>query len=123
MAGITIVNTAAKVANTLTFSAGKFSSKTYNGSSAITVNVPTHTSHLTNDSGFWTGTRYWANIAVSTSSSTSTSPTFSTAYTSNWFRSTGSTGWYSQTYGGGWYMSDSTWIRTYGSKSVYQDTG
>lgn len=116
-------NTAAKVANTLTFSAGKFSSKTYNGSSAITVNVPTHTSHLTNDSGFWTGTRYWANIAVSTSSSTSTSPTFSTAYTSNWFRSTGSTGWYSQTYGGGWYMSDSTWIRTYGSKSVYQDTG
>lgn len=123
MAGITIVNTAAKVANTLTFSAGKFSSKTYNGSSAITVNVPTHTSHLTNDSGFWTGTRYWANIAVSTSSSTSTSPTFSTAYTSNWFRSTGSTGWYSQTYGGGWYMADSTWIRTYGSKSVYQDTG
>lgn len=123
MAGITIVNTAAKVANTLTFSAGKFSSKTYNGSSAITVNVPTHTSHLTNNSGFWTGTRYWANIAVSTSSSTSTSPTFSTAYTSNWFRSTGSTGWYSQTYGGGWYMSDSTWIRTYGSKSVYQDTG
>ena len=123
MAGITIVNTAAKVANTLTFSAGKFSSKTYNGSSAITVNVPTHTSHLTNDSGFWTGTRYWANIAVSTSSSTGTSPTFSTAYTSNWFRSTGSTGWCSQTYGGGWYMSDSTWIRTYGSKSVYQDTG
>ena len=123
MAGITIVNTAAKVANTLTFSAGKFSSKTYNGSSAITVNVPTHTSHLTNDSGFWTGTRYWANIAVSTSSSTGTSPTFSTAYTSNWFRSTGSTGWYSQTYGGGWYMSDSTWIRTYGSKSVYQNTG
>lgn len=123
MAGITIVNTAAKVANTLTFSAGKFSSKTYNGSSAITVNVPTHTSHLTNDSGFWTGTRYWANIAVSTSSSTSTSPTFSTAYTSNWFRSTGSTGWYSQTYGGGWYMSDSTWIRTFGSKSVYQNTG
>lgn len=123
MTGITIVNTAAKVANTLTFSAGKFSSKTYNGSSAITVNVPTHTSHLTNDSGFWTGTRYWANIAVSTSSSTSTSPTFSTAYTSNWFRSTGSTGWYSQTYGGGWYMSDSTWIRVFGSKSVYQGTG
>lgn len=66
---------------------------------------------------------YWANIKVSASSSTSTSPTFSTAYTSNWFRSTGATGWYSQTYGGGWYMSDSTWIRTFGSKSVYQNTG
>lgn len=123
MTGITIVNTAAKVANTLTFSAGKFSSKTYNGSSAITVNVPTHTSHLTNDSGFWTGTRYWANIAVSTSSSTSTSPTFSTAYTSNWFRSTGSTGWYSQTYGGGIYMTDSTYVRVYNSKIFYASAG
>lgn len=123
MTGITIVNTAAQVANTLTFSAGTFSSKTYNGSSAITVNVPTHTSHLTNNSGFWTGTRYWANIAVSTSSSTSTSPTFETAYASNWFRSIGSSGWYSQTFGGGWWMADSTWIRTFGGKSVYQDTG
>ena len=114
---------ASRVVGTLTMTAGKFLSKTYNGSADVTVNIPTNTSHLTNDSGFWTGTRYWANIAVSTSSSTSTSPTFSTAYTSNWFRSTGSTGWYSQTYGGGWYMSDSTWIRTFGSKSVYQNTG
>lgn len=121
--GISITGTAAKVANTLTFAAGAFAAKTYNGSAAVTVNIPTHTSHLTNNSGFWTGTRYWANIAVSTASSTSTQPTFNTCYTSNWFRSTGSTGWYSQTYGGGWYMSDSTWIRTYGSKSVYQNTG
>lgn len=123
MTGITIVNTAAKVANTLTFAAGAFAAKTYNGSAAVTVNIPTHTSHLTNNSGFWTGTRYWANIAVSTASSTSTQPTFNTCYTSNWFRSTGGTGWQSQTYGGGWYMTDSTWIRTYGSKSVYQNTG
>ena len=123
MTGITIVNTAAKVANTLTFAAGAFAAKTYNGSAAVTVNIPTHTSHLTNNSGFWTGTRYWANIAVSTAPNASTQPTFNTCYTSNWFRSTGSTGWYSQTYGGGWYMADSTWIRTYGGKSVYQDTG
>lgn len=121
--GISITGSAAKVANTLTFAAGAFAARTYNGSAAVTVNIPTHTSHLTNNSGFWTGTRYWANIAVSTASSTSTQPTFNTCYTSNWFRSTGSTGWYSQTYGGGWYMTDSTWIRTYGSKSVYQDTG
>lgn len=121
--GISITGTAAKVANTLTFAAGAFAAKTYNGSAAVTVNIPTHTSHLTNNSEFWTGTRYWANIAVSTASSTSTQPTFNTCYTSNWFRSTGSTGWYSQTYGGGWYMTDSTWIRTYGSKSVYQNTG
>lgn len=121
--GISITGTAAKVANTLTFAAGAFAAKTYNGSAAVTVNIPTRTSHLTNNSGFWTGTRYWANIAVSTASSTSTQPTFNTCYTSNWFRSTGSTGWYSQTYGGGWYMTDSTWIRTYGSRSVYQNTG
>lgn len=121
--GISITGTAAKVANALTFAAGAFAAKTYNGSAAVTVNIPTHTSHLTNNSEFWTGTRYWANIAVSTASSTSTQPTFNTCYTSNWFRSTGSTGWYSQTYGGGWYMTDSTWIRTCGSKSVYQNTG
>lgn len=109
---------------TLTFSAGKFSALSYKPLTGInTVNIPTNTSHLTNDSGFWTGTRYWANVAVSTASSTSTQPTFNTCYTSNWFRSTGSTGWYSQTYGGGWYMTDSTWIRIYGSRSVYQNTG
>ena len=109
---------------TLTFSAGKFSALSYKPLTDInTVNIPTNTSHLTNDSGFWTGTRYWANVAVSTASSTSTQPTFNTCYTSNWFRSTGSTGWYSESYGGGWYMADSTWIRTYGSKSVYQNTG
>ena len=109
---------------TLTFSAGKFSALSYKPLTGInTVNIPTNTSHLTNDSGFWTGTRYWANIAVSTASSTSTQPTFNTCYTSNWFRSTGNTGWHSESYGGGWYMTDSTWIRTYGSKSVYQNTG
>lgn len=83
------------------------------GSSGVTYNL----------ANMWTGTRYWANIAVSTASSTGTKPTFNTCYTSNWFRSTGSTGWYSESYGGGWHMSDSTWIRTYGSKSVYQNTG
>lgn len=66
---------------------------------------------------------YWANVKVSASSNSRTSPTFNTCYTSNWFRSTGNTGWYSKSYGGGWYMTDSTWIRTYGSKSVYQNTG
>lgn len=114
---------ASRVVGTLTMTAGKFSSKTYNGSANVTVNIPTNTSHLTNDNGFWTGTRYWANIAVSTASSTGTTPTFNTCYTSNWFRSIGSTGWYSESYGGGWYMIDSTWIRIYGSKSVYQNTG
>ena len=109
---------------TLTFSAGKFSALSYKPLTGInTVNIPTNTSHLTNDSGFWTGTRYWANVAVSTASSTSTQPTFNTCYTSNWFRSTGSTGWYSQTYGGGIYMTDSTYVRVYNSKIFYASAG
>lgn len=62
---------------------------------------------------------YWANVKVSASSNSGTSPTFSTAYTSNWFRSTGNTGWCSQTHGGGWYMTDTTYIRAYGNKGVY----
>lgn len=62
---------------------------------------------------------YWANVKVSASSNSGTSPTFSTAYTSDWFRSTGNTGWYSQTHGGGWYMTDTTYIRAYGNKRVY----
>lgn len=35
-----------------------------------------------------------------------------------WVRTYGATGWYSQTYGGGWYMTDSSYIRNYGSKQV-----
>lgn len=46
-----------------------------------------------------------------------------TVYMNNWFRSIGNTGWYSETHGGGWYMTDSSWIRTYGSKSIYQNAG
>lgn len=66
---------------------------------------------------------YWANIKISSSSSTSTSPTFSTAYTSNWFRSNGQTGWYSQTYGGGIYMTDTTYVRVYNGKRFYASGG
>ena len=105
---------------TLAFAAGRFSALSYKPTTGVnTVYIPTNTSHLTNDSGFWTGTKYWANIAVSASSSTGTTPTFNTCYTSNWFRSTGSTGWYSESYRGGWYMTDTTYIRAYGDKRVY----
>ena len=37
----------------------------------------------------------------------------------NWHRSYGSTGWYNGSYGGGWQMSDGTWVRSYGNKSVH----
>ena len=50
--------------NTLTFSAGAFTAKTYNNSAAVTVNIPTHTSHLTNNSGFLTSRGYIGTTAV-----------------------------------------------------------
>ena len=81
------------------------------GTIALTSEIPTVTNY------------YWANMKVSSTSSTSTSPTFSTCYTSNWFRSTGQTGWYNETYKGGWYMTDTTWVRTYNSKGIFTNTG
>lgn len=81
------------------------------GTLAMTSDIPTVTNY------------YWANIKVSSSSSTGTSPTFSTAYASNWFRSNGQSGWYSQTYGGGIYMTDSSYVRVYGGKRFYASGG
>ena len=48
------VAAANKVNSTLSFAGGVFATKSFNGSAAVTVNVPTHTSHLTNNSGFIT---------------------------------------------------------------------
>jgi hypothetical protein len=42
---------------------------------------------------------------------------------SEWYRTSGAGGWISNTYGGGIYMTDSTWIRTYGSKGFYHNAG
>lgn len=79
---------------------------------------------------------YWANVKISTSSSTTTSPTVHTLTAtricaghdpgidnsiscSNWFRSSGNTGWYNTTYQGGWYMSDTSWIRAHNNVGIY----
>lgn len=48
------IPTALKNPKALTLQAGTFATKTYDGSAAVTVNIPTHTSHLTNNSGFIT---------------------------------------------------------------------
>ena len=107
----------------LWFGSGKdgrlyYRNKNYNNNSwgawrtvAWTSDIPTVTNY------------YWANVKISASSSTSTSPTFSTCYANNWFRSYGQTGWYNETYSGGWYMNDTTWIRTWNKKGIYIDTG
>lgn len=47
-------SSADKVNSTLSFTAGSFGTKSFDGSSNQTVNIPTHTSHLTNNSGFIT---------------------------------------------------------------------
>ena len=47
-------NSANKVNSTLSFAAGAFTTNTFDGSAAKTINVPTHTSHITNNSGFIT---------------------------------------------------------------------
>ena len=91
------------------------------------------------DSNNYTGfinNYYWANVKISTSSSTTTSPTVYTLTAtrvcaghnpgidnsiscSNWFRSSGATGWYNTTYNGGWYMSDTSWIRAHNDVGIY----
>lgn len=48
------IPTSLKNPYTLTLQAGTFATKTYDGSAAVTVNIPTHTSHLINNSGFLT---------------------------------------------------------------------
>ena len=66
---------------------------------------------------------YWANVKVSTTSSTETKPTFNTAYTSNWWRSTGKTGWWNDTYSGGITMEDKTYVKVAGNKSFLIPNG
>ena len=94
------------------------------GTVALTSNIPNPTNY------------YWANVKISASSSTTTSPTVHTLAAtrvcaghnpevdnsiscSNWFRSSGNTGWYNTTYSGGWYMSDTSWIRAYNDVGIY----
>jgi hypothetical protein len=44
-------------------------------------------------------------------------------YSNGWFRVNGNQGLYFQSWGGGFNMTDATWIRTYGNKSFYHNTG
>lgn len=104
------------------------------GTSGATYNLPSAsgTLALINDVNNY----YWANVKISTSSSTTTSPTVHTLTAtrvcaghnpgidnsiscSNWFRSSGNTGWYNTTYQGGWYMSDTQWIRAHNGVGIY----
>ena len=54
---------------------------------------------------------------------TTSSPTFAGLTVGGALNITGANPLEFSTYGGGWYMSDTTWIRSYGSKNVYMANG
>jgi len=81
------------------------------GIAASATNV-TDNSQIANGRGF---TTYTANQSVNTSSNV----TFSKIYANDWFRVNGADGIYWESYGGGWQMTDTTWMRIYGSKKLY----
>lgn len=85
------------------------------GEWSIVLDSSNYTSYINN--------YYWANVKVSTTSSTETKPTFNTAYTSNWWRSTGKTGWWNDTYSGGIAMEDKTYVKVAGNKSFLIPNG
>ena len=66
---ISVSGSSARTIGTLNLVAGRFSANTFNGSTNVLVNIPTHTSHLTNDSGFITSsTELSSNITTITKS-------------------------------------------------------
>ncbi|RIY41010.1 shufflon system plasmid conjugative transfer pilus tip adhesin PilV [Neopusillimonas maritima] len=115
------MNTAIDMNGNNVTGANQFSGVSANLSSALTVGAGgINSTGNVASSGQVSGNTVVANaIASNGSISAAGNVTASSMYTSNWFRTYGATGWYSQTYGGGWHMSDSTWIRAYGGKSIY----
>lgn len=59
------------------------------------------------------------HLAVGGYNNTSYSLSTNSFICNSWIRTKGATGWYNEDYGGGWYMSDTTYIRNYGSKQLY----
>lgn len=99
------MNTAIDMNGNNVTGANQFSGMSANLSDALTVGAG--------------GINSTGNISTNGSITATGDVSASSVHTSNWFRSNGNSGWYSQTYGGGWYMTDSTWIRAYGNKSIY----
>lgn len=62
---------------------------------------------------------YWADVAVSNTSSKDTSPTFYTVWAQDMFRSIGQTGWYNETFLDGIVMKQSNWIETWAGANIY----
>lgn len=119
---------------------GAASGSSYNGSSSLTISYNTigaiGGSGAATRVAFWNGTNtlssnanlYWDNtnsrLGIGTATPSYSIHTTGDVYANGgWFRVSGDQGLYFQTWGGGFYMTDATWIRTYGNKSFYHNTG
>jgi hypothetical protein len=85
------------------------------GAVAQTLYVPGGTSGIGNSAN--------SNIGIGTSNPTYKLHIVGDSFTTGWIRTKGSTGLYFNSYGGGFRMTDNSWIRTYGDKSFYHNTG
>ena len=68
-----------------------------------------------------TGTATMTRGVVGGYNNTSYSLSTESFICNSWIRTKGSTGWYNEDYGGGWYMTDSTYVRVYNDKRVYNN--
>lgn len=77
-----------------------------------------HDSYIVNMSAvnIWATTVNTTNLNVGGYSNGSYHFCTSDLICNSWIRTVGATGWYNETYGGGWMMSDSTYVRIWGSK-------
>lgn len=93
---------------------------------SLQIGSSTFTGDATNTAISQSGTLYIRHsdltpAAISTGDATvnGTLNTTGETFTGGWFRTRGNNGWYNEAYNGGWYMSDPSWVRSYGDKSVY----
>jgi hypothetical protein len=63
------------------------------------------------------------NVGIGTSSPSGKLHVKGETYIDGWLRVLNNRGLYFQNYGGGLYMEDNTWIRTFGNKNFYHNTG
>ncbi|MEA1873023.1 MAG: shufflon system plasmid conjugative transfer pilus tip adhesin PilV, partial [Bacteroidota bacterium] len=64
------------------------------------------------------------NVGIGTTSPSYKLHTMGDIYANGgWLRVSDNGGLLFQSHGGGWYMTDATWIRSYGNKNIYHNTG